>query len=82
MAVIGKIGSVEISRISETSLLGYTAQSWFPDFDREVVKPRETWLCPHYHDAENGRIPMPVSSWTQHRATRRATSASNSDPKA
>lgn len=63
MAIIGKIGAIEISRIFETSLLGYTAQTWFPDFNREAVKPHEAWLCPHYYDAENGRIPMPVSSW-------------------
>ena len=63
MAMIGKLGGVEIGRILDSSLLGFTAQKWFPDFDREAVRAHEHWLCPNHYDAECGRIPMPVHSW-------------------
>ncbi len=38
-------------------------QAWFPDFDREAVKPHESWLCPTHYDAESGHFAMPVHSW-------------------
>lgn len=63
MAMIGKVGAVEIGRILDSSLLGFTAQKWFPDFDRQLLRPHEHWLCPHHYDPECGRIPMPVHSW-------------------
>ena len=62
-AIEGKIGSVEIARVLDCTLLGETAQSWFPDFDRDAVRPHEHWLCPDHFDAETGRIPMPVQSF-------------------
>ncbi len=63
MGMVGKVGTVEIGRILDSSLLGFTAQTWFPDFDRQLVEPHEQWLCPHHYDPECGRIPMPVHSW-------------------
>lgn len=62
-AIEGKIGSVEIARVLDCTLLGETAQAWFPDFDREAVRPHEHWLCPDHFDPETGRIPMPVQSF-------------------
>lgn len=59
----GKIGDVEIAHVLDSMILGETAQSWFPDFDREAVKAHEHWLCPDHFDAETGRIPMPVQSF-------------------
>ncbi|NQD91665.1 MBL fold metallo-hydrolase [Pseudomonas sp. CrR25] len=59
----GHIGEVELIRLYDTSLLGETAQSWLPDFDREMVKPHECWLAPNHYDPESGRIFMPVHSW-------------------
>lgn len=61
--VVGKIGSVEVARVLDGHLLGETAQGFFPDFDREALKPHEHWLCPTHYDDESGRIPMPVHSW-------------------
>ncbi|KKC23921.1 MBL fold metallo-hydrolase [Sphingomonas sp. SRS2] len=63
MAMIGSVGNVEIGRIFDSSLLGFTAQSWFPLFDREALRAHEHWLCPDHFDPETGRIPMPVHSW-------------------
>ena len=59
----GKIGDVEIASVLDCTILGETAQAWFPDFDRDAVRPHEHWLCPHHFDAETGRIPMPVQSF-------------------
>lgn len=61
--VEGRIGSVEVARIFDCALLGETAQNWFPDFDREAIRPHEHWLCPDHLDPETGRIPMPVHSF-------------------
>ena len=63
MAKVAKIGDVEVARIFDTVLLGYTAQAWFPKFDREALRPYEGWLCPVHYDRESGRFPMPVSSY-------------------
>jgi glyoxylase-like metal-dependent hydrolase (beta-lactamase superfamily II) len=60
---IGRIGKVEIDRILDSYVLAETAQGFFPDFDREAVKPYEQWLCPVHYDNESGHIPMPVHSW-------------------
>jgi glyoxylase-like metal-dependent hydrolase (beta-lactamase superfamily II) len=60
---VGKIGSVEVARVLDGYLLGETAQGFFPDFDREALKPHERWLCPTHYDDESGRVPMPVYSW-------------------
>jgi glyoxylase-like metal-dependent hydrolase (beta-lactamase superfamily II) len=60
---IGKIGNVEIGRVFDSNLIGETMQSWFPDFDREAVKPHEHWLCPTHYDAESGHFNMPAHSW-------------------
>lgn len=57
------IGQVEVIRLYETTLLGETAQTWLPDFNRELVREHEHWLAPTYYDPESGRIPMPVHSW-------------------
>ena len=59
----GKIGDVEIASVLDCTILGETAQAWFPDFDRDAIRPHEHWLCPHHFDAETGRIPMPVQSF-------------------
>jgi len=56
---VGKIGGVEIGRVLDSSLIGETMQAWFPDFDREAVKPHEHWLCPRHYDAESGHFNMP-----------------------
>ena len=63
MGMIGKVGDVEIGRVFDSSLLGFTAQSWFPLFDRDAVRAHEHWLCPDHYDPETGRFPMPVHSW-------------------
>jgi len=63
MKTLGKIGKVEIGRVYDSSLLGFTAQTWFPKFTREAAKPHEHWLCPDHYDPETGRFPMPVHSW-------------------
>ncbi|WP_175777265.1 MBL fold metallo-hydrolase [Burkholderia anthina] len=57
------LGNVEIIRLYDTTLLGETAQSWLPDFDRARVAEHEHWLAPTHYDPESGRIPMPVHSW-------------------
>jgi glyoxylase-like metal-dependent hydrolase (beta-lactamase superfamily II) len=56
----GKIGAVDVAIVLDSYLLGETAQSWFPLFDRDAVRPHEHWLSPRYYDPETGRIPMPV----------------------
>jgi glyoxylase-like metal-dependent hydrolase (beta-lactamase superfamily II) len=61
--VVGKIGNFEVARVLDGYLLGDTAQVFFPDFDREALKPHKHWLCPTHYDDESGRIPMPVHSW-------------------
>lgn len=61
--VIGRVGQIEISRVYDSSLLGETAQSLFPAFDREAVRPYEQWLCPSHFDPESGRIPLPVQTF-------------------
>jgi glyoxylase-like metal-dependent hydrolase (beta-lactamase superfamily II) len=58
----GMIGNVEVARVFD-SYLEETAQSWFPAYDREAIRPHEHWLCPHHFNAETGRIPMPVHSF-------------------
>lgn len=63
LKTLGKVGAVEIGRVLDSSLLGFTAQKWFPDFDRTQLKAHEHWLCPTHYDPECGRIPMPVHSW-------------------
>jgi glyoxylase-like metal-dependent hydrolase (beta-lactamase superfamily II) len=63
MKSMGRVGSVEIGRVLDSYLLGETMQGWFPDFDREAVKPQESWLCPAHYDAESGHFPLPVHSW-------------------
>ncbi len=63
MKSIGRIGSVEIGRVLDSYLLGETTQGWFPDFDRDAVKPHQNWLCPTHYDAESGHFAMPVHSW-------------------
>ena len=60
---IGRVGDVEVAQVVDTTILAETAQAWFPDFDRDAVRPHEHWLCPHHYDPESGRIPMPVSSF-------------------
>ncbi len=47
----------------DSYLLGETMQGWFPDFNRDAVKPHENWLCPTHYDAESGHFAMPVHSW-------------------
>ena len=59
----GKVGDVEIAHVLDSVILGETAQSWLPKFDREMVREHEHWLCPDHYDAETGRIPMPVQSF-------------------
>ena len=59
----GKVGNVEIAHILDMTILAETAQSWFPDFERDAVRPHEHWLCPDHYDPESGRIPMPVQSF-------------------
>lgn len=61
--VVAKIGTVEIRRVLDSYLLGQTMQTWFPDFDREAVKPHEHWLCPTHYNPDTGHFPMPVHSW-------------------
>ncbi|WP_394834411.1 MBL fold metallo-hydrolase [Pendulispora rubella] len=61
--VIGKIGAVEVCRVLDSTLVGETMQHWFPDFDRELVRPHEHWLCPTHYDPESGHFRMPVHSW-------------------
>ncbi len=61
--VEGRIGNVDIARIYDSSLRGETMQTWFPMFDREVLRPHEHWLCPDHYDAESGHFEMPVHSW-------------------
>ncbi len=59
----GKVGNVEIAHVLDCTILAETAQTWFPDFDRDAVRPHEHWLCPDHFDPETGRIPMPVQSF-------------------
>jgi glyoxylase-like metal-dependent hydrolase (beta-lactamase superfamily II) len=59
----GKIGNVEIAIVLDSYLLGETAQSWFPLFDRKAIRQHEYWLCPRHYDPETGRIPMPVQTF-------------------
>lgn len=59
----GRVGAIEIARVHDMTLLSETAQSWFPDFNRDAVRPHEHWLCPLHYDRETGRIPMPVHSF-------------------
>ncbi|WP_159811748.1 MBL fold metallo-hydrolase [Pseudomonas sp. 18058] len=61
--VRGRVGAVEITKLFDTSLLGETAQTWLPDFDRQRVEAHEHWLAPNHYDPESGRIFMPVHSW-------------------
>ncbi len=58
-----KVGSIEIGRVLDSTLVGETMQHWFPDFDRALVRPHEHWLCPTHYDAETGHFKMPVHSW-------------------
>lgn len=63
MKSIGKLGNVEVTHVLDSYLLGETAQCFFPDFDREFLRPHEEWLCPTHYDRETGHIRMPVQSW-------------------
>ena len=63
MKSIGKIGAVEVGRVLEGYLLGETAQCFFREFDRNSLRPHESWLCPTHYDPETGHIRMPVQSW-------------------
>ena len=63
MKSVGKIAGVEIGRVLDSTLLGETMQGWFPDFNRDAVKPHESWLCPTHYDPESGHFAMPVHSW-------------------
>ena len=58
-----QIGKVLVERVFDTNLLGETMQTWFPDFNREAIRPYESWLCPTHYDAESGHFAMPVHSW-------------------
>jgi glyoxylase-like metal-dependent hydrolase (beta-lactamase superfamily II) len=60
---VGRIGGVEIGRAFDSFILGETMQAWFPDFNRDAVKPHEHWLCPAHYDPESGHFPLPVHSW-------------------
>jgi glyoxylase-like metal-dependent hydrolase (beta-lactamase superfamily II) len=60
---VGKVGSAEVARVLDAHILIETAQTFFPDFDRDALKPHEHWLCPTHYDDESGRIPLPVHSW-------------------
>ena len=60
---IGKVGNVQVGRVLDSYILGETMQAWFPDFDREAVKPHEHWLCPTHYEPESGHFAMPVPSW-------------------
>jgi glyoxylase-like metal-dependent hydrolase (beta-lactamase superfamily II) len=60
---VGNVGSAEIARVLDTYILIETAQTFFPDFDRDALKPHLHWLCPTHYDDESGRIPMPIHSW-------------------
>jgi glyoxylase-like metal-dependent hydrolase (beta-lactamase superfamily II) len=61
--VEGAIGVAQVGRVFDSRILGFTAQGWLPDFDREALEPHLHWLCPDHYDPESGRIPMPVHSW-------------------
>lgn len=60
---VGNVGSAEVARVLDGHLLIETAQTFFPDFDRDALKPYLHWLCPTHYDDESGRIPLPVHSW-------------------
>jgi glyoxylase-like metal-dependent hydrolase (beta-lactamase superfamily II) len=49
--------------VLDATLLGQTMQDWFPDFNRNAVKPHEKWLCPAHYDPESGHFAMPARSW-------------------
>ena len=57
------IGDAKIARLYDSSLLGETAQSLFPSFSREDVRPHEVWLCPHHFNAESGHVRLPVQTF-------------------
>ncbi len=61
--VLGRIGDIEIGRVLDSTLIGETMQHWFPDFDRELLRPHEHWLCPTHYNAETGHFRMPVHSY-------------------
>lgn len=57
------VGGVKIARLYDSSLIGETAQSLFPAFSREEVRPYEHWLGPTHFDAESGHVPLPVQTF-------------------
>jgi glyoxylase-like metal-dependent hydrolase (beta-lactamase superfamily II) len=61
--LLGKIGGVEIGIVHDMTLLGFTAQTWLPCFDRDRVREHESWLCPDHYDPETGRMPSSVHSF-------------------
>jgi glyoxylase-like metal-dependent hydrolase (beta-lactamase superfamily II) len=63
MKLTGRVGNVDVARVFDSYLLGETAQTFFPEFDRESLRPHEHWLCPTHYDPESGHIRMPVQSW-------------------
>ncbi|MBD3759627.1 MBL fold metallo-hydrolase [Rhizorhabdus sp.] len=58
----GRIGDVGITTIHDC-VLHDTAARWFPDYDREMIRPHEHWLSPYHLDAETGAFEMPVHSF-------------------
>ena len=59
---IGRPRGIEIARVLDSYILDETMQAWFPDFDREAVRPHEHWLCPDHYEPESGHLAMPVHS--------------------
>jgi glyoxylase-like metal-dependent hydrolase (beta-lactamase superfamily II) len=58
----GRIGDLEVATVHDCTLHD-TAAHWFPDFDREAIRPHASWLCPDHLDAETGAFEMPVHSF-------------------
>jgi len=57
------VGEAKIARLYDSSLNGETAQSLFPMFAREEVRPHERWLCPTHFNADSGHVPLPVQTF-------------------
>ena len=63
MKSIGKVGNVDVALVFDSYLLGETAQTFFPEFDRKSLRSHEDWLCPTHYHSESGHVRMPVQIW-------------------
>ena len=57
------VGSASITRIEESSGLGFKANVLFPDWSAEAVEKHRSWLVPDHFVETRERLVLSVHSW-------------------